>query len=400
MNVPQPPSCIECGSDPIFHSVTYYSILIDDTLRKTLDPGFVGRIFSKLTQPIERLLGPAFMRLFLWLGWAKKVEEPDEGTQLLALMLWQEAKTRGIEVFEFRLFDLPRNLFHARLPSGRSITYEGIPMPPSVIHRKPWLDDKAQMKKEFAKIGIPVAGGGSASTLRGARKIASQLVPPVITKPYSGSGSRHTILHINTEEELARGFEIAKQICPAVVVEEELSGGVYRATVVNGRLAATIRRDQPYVIGDGIRTISELIEEANMHPKRQGPYFHRIEVTDEVHKELAWQNMTLSSVPEHGQRVQLHQKINWSVGGTTKDVSDGVHPDNAELFEYIAYVLKAPIVGIDFIIEDISRSWKEQERCGVIECNSMPFFDNHHLPFEGEPRNVAKLIWDMVEETQ
>jgi cyanophycin synthetase len=52
------------------------------------------------------------------------------------------------------------------------------------------------------------------------------------------------------------------------------------------------------------------------------------------------------------------------------------------------------LVGIDFIIEDISKSWKEQARCGVIECNSRPFFDNHHLPFNGKPRNVAGAIWD------
>jgi len=45
----------------------------------------------------------------------------------------------------------------------------------------------------------------------------------------------------------------------------------------------------------------------------------------------------------------------------------------------------------------MTRSWKEQERLGILECNSMPFFDNHHLPFEGKPRNVAGLIWDMNE---
>jgi len=95
--------------------------------------------------------------------------------------------------------------------------------------------------------------------------------------------------------------------------------------------------------------------------------------------------------------VTLNQKINWSVGGTTCDVTDDTHPDNIALFEEVARVLKAPIVGLDFIIGDMGRSWKEQERCGILECNSMPFFDNHHLPFEGKPRNVAALIWDMNE---
>ncbi len=397
MDIPKAPTCKECGGDPVFHQMTYYTILIDDTMRSLMDPGFVGRFVKRLVDPIERSVTPKVVEFLMNRGIAKRVERPDDATQLLAFMLWQEADTRGIQVVEFRLFDLPRNIFLATLPTGKKIVYEGIPLPGSAIHREPWLDNKAILKEKFMKLGIPVARGGAAKTVSEAKKIARKLSPPVIVKPYSGSGSRHTILHISTEEELARAFKIAKQICPAVVVEEELVGPVYRATVVDGKLAATLRRDQPVVIGDGEHTVTELVADANKNPKRGGPYFHPITLDNDAVDELAWQDMTVDSIPPKGERVTLHQKINWGVGGTTADVSDVVHEDNAVLFEHIAKVLKAPIVGIDFIIPDITKSWKEQERCGVIECNSMPFFDNHHLPFEGEPRNVAKLIWDMVE---
>lgn len=128
-----------------------------------------------------------------------------------------------------------------------------------------------------------------------------------------------------------------------------------------------------------------------------GPYFHKIKTDDSAMNELKWHGHTMSDVLPKGKRVTFHQKVNWSVGGTTADVSDEVHPDNVALFERVAEVLKAPIVGIDFIISDMNRSWKEQEKCGIIECNSMPFFDNHHLPFEGKPRNVAGAIWEMIQ---
>ncbi len=397
MQVPQALACEECGSDPVFHRMTYYTILMDDTMRDLFDPGFVGRWVGKLAHALESAIAPLLADGAIALGLARRVTAPDDGTQLLALMLWQEAETRGIRVNEVRLFDLPRNLFVAEFPNGHRIAYEGIPLPPRAINRAPWLDNKAELKVRFSKLGLPVAHGGSARSWREAKKEFRKLVPPVIVKPYSGSGSRHTLLHIDTEEELKRAFRIATQICPAAVIEEELVGPVYRATVVDGVLAATLRRDQPHVIGDGVHTITELVAAANTHPKRQGPYFHTMKLDEAAEKELAWQKMTISSIPDKGQRVTLHQKINWSVGGTTADVSDDVHPDNVALFEEVARVLKAPIVGIDFIIGDITRSWKEQERCGVIECNSMPFFDNHHLPFEGEPRNVAARIWDMVE---
>ena len=150
------------------------------------------------------------------------------------------------------------------------------------------------------------------------------------------------------------------------------------------------------MIGDGKRTVRELVEEANRHPKRQGPYFHPIKLDEAAEKELAWKGYDFDTVLPEGAWANLHPKINWGVGGTTADATDEVHPENVALFERVARVLRAPIVGIDFIIEDIARPWQEQERCGILECNSMPFFDNHHLPFEGEPRNVAARIWDMT----
>ncbi len=396
MPLPIPKDCAECGDGAIFHRVTYISIVIDEIMAPLSQPNPLFRGFARLVYRIERKVTPRILTSMMNWGWATRLTEPDDDTQLLALMLWNEAKERGIEVSEFRLFNLPRNIFVARYPNGHQIAYEGIPLPgDSDLERVPWMDNKAVLKQKFRKLGLPVAKGGAVSTLKEAKKLFSTLTPPVIAKPFSGSASRHTVLHIANEDALENGFRIAKQIAPKVVIEEELVGAVYRATVVDGKFAAALRRDQPHVIGDGRSTVTELVRNANEHPGRQGPYFHHMKLDQLADAELAWQGLTAESVLEEGRKATLHQKINWSVGGTTCDVTDETHPDNIELFEEVARVLKAPIVGLDFIISDMSRSWKEQDRCGILECNSMPFFDNHHLPFEGKPRNVASLIWDM-----
>ena len=388
--------CEDCGGESIGHKTTYYTLLVDEVLGPIVAPGPLLRFFGYAFYSLERLVTPAIFDFLVLTGLAKKIEEPDEHTMLLALMIWNEAKARGISMWEFRLFNLPRNLFLATYPDGSRITFEGLPDPKGGNKRVWWMDNKAVLKQKFSKIGLPIASGGSTFTKAGAHKIYQKLVPPVIVKPYSGSASRHTVLHIDTPEELERAFKVAKQVAPFAVIEEELVGPVFRATVVNGVLSATLRRDPPMVIGDGAHTLRELVEEENKHPARSGPYYSPIKLDDAAEKELSWQGYTFDSVPEKGARVLFHQKVNWSVGGTTADVTDEVHPDNVALFEETARVLKAPIVGIDFIIEDISRSWTEQERCGILECNSMPFFDNHHLPFEGKPRNVAGDIWDMA----
>jgi len=157
-----------------------------------------------------------------------------------------------------------------------------------------------------------------------------------------------------------------------------------------------IRRDQPQIIGTGQATIKSLIEKENTNSKRLGPIFSKILVNEETDQELKRQNLTLMDIPKMGQVVTLHPKINWSLGGTTTDVTDLVHHDNMKLFERITSFLGDPLIGIDFIIADITQSWVDQKRCGVIECNSLPFIDNHHFPFNGQPRNVAGAIWDLI----
>jgi len=396
INPPTPPVCDECGSDPIHHRSTYATVAIDGVLSRLIFDIGLRHTFVQRMRRLENIFLPAFYSLAENLGFGEFLYEPDDKTILLAQMLWDEAKKRGIVMREFRLFGLPRNMFVAALPDGRTISFEGFPFPDYAGGNPPWLNNKAELKKKLCARGFPVAPGGAACTKNGALNIFRRLTHPVIVKPHVGSASRHTILHIADEKALVRAFAVAKRVSPFVVIEEELEGLVYRATVVGGRLVAVLRRDPPHIVGDGARTIEELVAAANTHPERQGPYFSHIKFSPDAAEELSLQGMTPKSIPRKGERVTFHQKVNWSLGGTTADVTDGVHPDNAKLFEDIAAMLKTPLVGIDFIIRDISRSWKETPRSGVIECNDMPFFDNHHLPFEGKPRNVAGAIWDLV----
>ena len=66
------------------------------------------------------------------------------------------------------------------------------------------------------------------------------------------------------------------------------------------------------------------------------------------------------------------------------------------MLEHVAKFLDDPLVGVDFIIEDITKSWREEQHCGIIECNSLPFIDLHHYVMFGKPQNVAGKLWDLI----
>ncbi len=392
------PTCPDCGNAPVNHFLERTAIRVHrilDPINNKLD--VIWRWIEPIVSPpMYTYVLPRMLRLFLKIKLGKRADAPDEFTGGRARVFWEEAKRRGISMWEFQALGRGRELFVASW-KGQERVFDGLPRPG--VHSSDsilWMDNKGIMRERFSAAGIPVARGGVVSTWRGAKRLFGTLEQPVITKPNLGSRSRHTTIHIETEDELKQAYNLAKQLSPWVVIEEEHRGLVYRATVIGGKLAGVLRREPPCVYGDGTHTIRELIEIENKNPLRDGPIFHKIEISDLTYAELGKQHLTLEDIPASGKLVTLAQKASRGLGGGATDVTDETHPDNKILFEYVAEVLGDPLVGIDFMIEDITRSWKDQNRCGVIECNSLPFIDLHLFPLRGKPRNTAGMLWDTI----
>lgn len=412
MGVVKETKCPDCGPVPIHHGLSK-TILIIDWFSTPLN-----KVSIALTRFVSRVFngfGIDDIGYIFWLlskvGLAKVNHEPDHLNSDRAKCIWQSAKARGIKVKEIRVFGRTLELFVAEY-GGKRLLFEGLPRPKAARSKGYyWMDNKARMRDEFMKAGIPVAFGDVAFTFNGAKKVLDRVKALhqealvagksagsgfVITKPHIGSRSRHTNIHLETEQDLMRGFRIAKKLSPFVIVEQELTGMVHRAAVLGGKLVAVLRREPPYVVGDGVSTVKQLIILENENPKRQGPYFHQIPIDAQTEAELARLGLSYDSVPAVGQTVIVRNNIGRSSGGSNSDVTDLVHPDNRVLFEKVATVVGDSIIGIDFIIEDISKSWKEQYPCGVIECNSVPFLDLHHFPLRGNAIDTSGALWDVV----
>jgi len=297
---------------------------------------------------------------------------------------------------EFRLFGIGHDIFVSEY-NGDKRFFDILPRP-KIYNPKglEWMDDKGEMKKHFEKAGIKVARGFVAHSVKKALEIFHSLNKPVITKPNLGSRSRHTTTHINTDAEFLIAFKKARQLSPWVMIEEELSGYVFRGTLIGGKLIATLRREPAYVIGDGIHNVRELVEIENKNPLRAGPIFHQLKLDDNAMKELVNFHHSIDTIPKKDEIITLGQKTSRAVGGGITDMTDVVHPDNKIMLEKVAEVLDDPLIGVDFIMDDVSKSWHDQPKCGVIECNSAPFIDLHHFPLVGKPRNVASALWDIV----
>ena len=385
--------CKDCEPAQEIHWIAYLSVILGWVDHFFFD--MMEFFFKNTTEKISRKITIPFLKLMIFLKLGHFSYEPDDKDTWRSKCFWEEAKKRGIKMYEFKM-GLLRDIFVAEY-KDRTITFDGLPRPGIEESASlEWMDNKGTMKKKFLKEGLPVAKGGVAWNRWQALKIFNKITKPVITKPNLGSRSRHTTIHINTKEGLITGFRKAEKLSPLIIIEEELTGALFRGTLVGGKLVGIVRRDQPSVTGDGVRTLRELWEEENKRPERMGPIFHKIIIDKEAEIELARQNIKMEDVPPKGQVITFSQKTSRGCGGTTTEVTDITHPENIKMLEHLGAYLKDPLVGVDFIMEDITKSWQEVEHCGIIECNSLPFIDLHHYPLFGKPNNVAGKLWDLV----
>jgi D-alanine-D-alanine ligase-like ATP-grasp enzyme len=176
-----------------------------------------------------------------------------------------------------------------------------------------------------------------------------------------------------------------------VVVEEHLYGSVYRGTYIGGEIVGVLRGDPPRVTGDGVATIEKLIAEKNqLRPERVKEFL----VKDVVHTFLEKQGYTLETVLPKGKTIDLIEKIGLSYGGDACEELPITHPKLLAELKRAGDILNAPVIGFDFISEDITKD-PSTVRWGIIEANSMPFIDLHHDPRTGTPINAAAKVWDL-----
>jgi cyanophycin synthetase len=261
--------------------------------------------------------------------------------------------------------------------------------------------DKNFTKKLLADSGIPVPRGVVVRNVEEGVREAKRLRYPLVTKPLDGNHGRGVTIGIKDEEQLRFGFAEAQREAKGgrrVIIEEFFEGNDHRVLVVDGKVIAVAERVPAHVVGDGVRTIAQLIEEVNKDPRRGDGHENvmtRIKIDAHVTEYLARSELDVNSVPEAGQIVYLRATANLSTGGTAVDRTNQIHFENAEIARRAALVIGLDIAGIDFIAPDISKSVR-QTGGGIIEVNAAPGFRMHLDPSEGAPRDVARSVIDML----
>ena len=258
--------------------------------------------------------------------------------------------------------------------------------------------EKSLTNHMLRRVGVPVPEGQIVKTAKAAWQAAQEIGLPVVVKPADGNQGKGVSINLTDKAKVGEAFTIAHQFGQEVLVERTIEGDDYRLLVINGQLEAAARRDPAQIVGDGQHTVAELIELLNQDPRRRpghGSILSRVEISEAVTLTLSQQQMTLSSVPAAGQSVKLRRNSNLSTGGTATDVTDEVHPSNAQLAELAAQILALDVAGVDIVCRDIGRPLAEQGGA-IVEVNAAPGLRMHLYPTNGQPRDVGMPIVEML----
>lgn len=258
--------------------------------------------------------------------------------------------------------------------------------------------DKSLTKQLLSDIGIAVPRGGVAESWEEAKQALDDLGYPVVIKPLDGNHGKGVAINIRDEETAKCAYAAAHEYSSSVIVEQYIEGKDHRILVVNGEVVAAAERVPARVFGDGKNTVAQLVEITNQDPLRgvgHEKVLSRINIDDESLRLLKENGLTPESIPEKGREVRLKYTANISTGGTAVDCTDILHFSIRDMAARAAKAIGLDIAGIDLITSDVTHSL-EETRGAVCEVNAAPGFRMHLHPSEGNPRNVAAPVMDMM----
>lgn len=241
------------------------------------------------------------------------------------------------------------------------------------------------------RVPIPVGADFSLDEHDAASLYFSGLDKTVITKPSNLGGSRGVTVGINSPERFNQGWLKASKAKGAkrILVEEQIRGIELRLFVIGDAVAAAAARVQPFIVGDGKKSISELVAAEN--EIRAHNFRHRNHPIVPDSSFLSDQGYEPSTTVPTDQVVFLSPLTVLSAGAINVDVSNSISDDVKKLAVRAAKAIPTlEIAGVDILIKNLQNA----QTAKVIEINTAPAIDIHRFPSIGDPVDLPKLMVD------
>ncbi len=258
--------------------------------------------------------------------------------------------------------------------------------------------NKFCINKMLNKAGVPVPKAFSITrkNFKKGKFNLNKLNFPVVAKPtWDTVGGKGVICNIKDKETLLLLLEESFKKYRCMSIEEYHADlRSYRVTVFLNKVIGVVERIPASVVGDGVHTISQLIDMQNSKRKilHEHLAFGPIKITKETDIIFEQRHITPDYIPGIKESIPIRITCNSGAGGTMIGLDTNIiHPENANIACLVANVLNLKLVGVDFLCEDISVPFSKS-RGVIIEANPSPDITLHEKCPHGVPLQITKII--------
>lgn len=245
-------------------------------------------------------------------------------------------------------------------------------------------DDKAMTRRVLTDAGLAVPPG-KVATDDDADEVFLAEHGSVVVKPCRGEGGAGISVGVTDTEELRSAIASARVTCERVLLEATVPGEDLRVLVIDGDVVAASMRRPPTVVGDGSRTVRQLVEARNSQRAADLGDGMVTPLDDITEASVRAAGHTLDDVLDEGVELEVRRTANLHTGGTIHDMTERLHPDLAAAAVRGAAAIGLPVAGIDLMVPSA-----EGPEHVFIEVNEQPGLANH------EPRPTAQRYLDLL----
>ena len=262
------------------------------------------------------------------------------------------------------------------------------------------MENKVVTKKILQINNIKVPDGREFDNIDDAiSEIDNFINKPIVIKPKSTNfGTGISIFPQGaSKEDIIRAFEIAFKYDNTVLVEEFISGKEYRFLVIGDKVVGILHRVPANVVGDGEKSIRELVQIKNQSPLRGKGYktpLEKINLDENAELFLKHRGFDFYYIPKKDETVHLRENSNISTGGDSIDYTDEIPQKFKDIAVKASKAIGANICGVDMMIDDYTN---ENSRYAIIELNFNPAIHIHSYPYIGKEREIAKEILELLD---
>ncbi|MGY6661951.1 MAG: N-acetylglutaminylglutamine synthetase [Glycocaulis sp.] len=306
---------------------------------------------------------------------------PEEQLNPYARIIIDEARRRGIGI---EVLDAEGGFFRLSW-GGRAVTCRESLSELTTAVAMSRCDDKAVTRRLMEAAGVPVPRQLSATASEADRAAFLEACGSVVVKPARGEQGRGVVVGIETLADMDAALKQAASTGPHILIEECVQGDDLRVVVINDEVVAAALRKPPEILGDGDRTIRQLIERLSRRRSAATQGESRIPLDEETDRCVRAGGYSLDDVLPRGEQLRVRRTANLHTGGTLHDVTAELGPAIAASALKAARAIDIPVAGMDFIVTDPAGTHHV-----FIEANERPGLANH------EPQPTAERFIDLL----